>query len=215
MKLISLLVFITSFIPIKSLQFSQLFIPNSNIGNNWTIVNKYYAEYEMLEKIIIFDTSYLFFCNNINQYNNNFWYVNIYQDNLSNIINSIYISNINLCSQLSNTNNFFINNMLEYFIGVLLFIHTLFSIYTLINCITNNENMTIKKLNKITKELNISDINPDIKVNIDNCSICIDDYKEDTKIRQLKCLHIFHKKCIDQWLLSNNKFCPYCRDIVY
>ena len=44
-----------------------------------------------------------------------------------------------------------------------------------------------------------------------NCSICLDDM-DDNKI-ELKCGHIYHKKCINSWLkVSYN--CPYCRATV-
>jgi hypothetical protein len=32
------------------------------------------------------------------------------------------------------------------------------------------------------------------------------------EIQQLKCSHIFHKECIDQWLSDPSHTCPFCRD---
>ena len=49
---------------------------------------------------------------------------------------------------------------------------------------------------------------------LDNCSICLEVYKENTYKRTLNCNHHFHKKCIDKWLnLCNDEFihCPICR----
>ena len=43
-----------------------------------------------------------------------------------------------------------------------------------------------------------------------DCSICLTKFQINEEIRRLPCLHIFHKKCIDQWL-SNKRNCPYCR----
>lgn len=40
------------------------------------------------------------------------------------------------------------------------------------------------------------------------CSICFDEILE--KGAELMCKHVYHKECIDKWLL-NNSTCPYCR----
>ena len=44
------------------------------------------------------------------------------------------------------------------------------------------------------------------------CFICIDEFKENELLKQLKCGHIFHKECLGQWLLKNNN-CPICNKI--
>jgi hypothetical protein len=56
-----------------------------------------------------------------------------------------------------------------------------------------------------------------INTDIDNiltknpCSICLLELKKD--IKTLKCEHNFHKKCIDEWINTNN-VCPLCRSII-
>jgi len=45
------------------------------------------------------------------------------------------------------------------------------------------------------------------------CAICIEDFEDDAEVRQLKCDHIFHKECVDSWLLMNGT-CPTCRERV-
>jgi hypothetical protein len=50
---------------------------------------------------------------------------------------------------------------------------------------------------------NISTKNP--------CSICLLELNKD--IKTLKCEHNFHKKCIDEWINTNN-VCPLCRSII-
>lgn len=32
------------------------------------------------------------------------------------------------------------------------------------------------------------------------CSVCMDDFKQDEVLRRLRCLHRYHKDCIDNWL---------------
>lgn len=51
----------------------------------------------------------------------------------------------------------------------------------------------------------------------DDCAICFDKIKKGQQFRALPCSesasHIFHAKCIDQWLSKNNT-CPTCRAVV-
>lgn len=44
----------------------------------------------------------------------------------------------------------------------------------------------------------------------DECSICLDPYKEDDNVVKLPCNHEFHAECIETWLMENLN-CPICR----
>ena len=46
---------------------------------------------------------------------------------------------------------------------------------------------------------------------LQKCSICINQYQKNDVLRQLKCKHEFHIKCIDNWLLNHSVTCPICR----
>lgn len=48
------------------------------------------------------------------------------------------------------------------------------------------------------------------------CAICLSDFEAAEEVCQLRCheLHIFHKKCIVQWLKKKNE-CPVCRQRAY
>eukprot|EP01134_Creolimax_fragrantissima_P006945 CFRG6945T1 len=43
-----------------------------------------------------------------------------------------------------------------------------------------------------------------------SCAVCIEDFVEDDKLRRLPCTHVFHRDCIDPWLIENST-CPYCK----
>lgn len=43
-----------------------------------------------------------------------------------------------------------------------------------------------------------------------NCQICMEDFAEGDELRTLPCFHLFHSKCVDQWLKVNS-ICPTCR----
>ena len=41
------------------------------------------------------------------------------------------------------------------------------------------------------------------------CSICLDDFEDGEQVRELRCNHIFHVQCIDEWLRTKD-VCPLC-----
>ncbi|OLY80065.1 Receptor homology region, transmembrane domain- and RING domain-containing protein 5 [Smittium mucronatum] len=43
------------------------------------------------------------------------------------------------------------------------------------------------------------------------CSMCLDDFIQNSKIRKLPCGHKFHTECIDPWLMKQSALCPICR----
>lgn len=43
-----------------------------------------------------------------------------------------------------------------------------------------------------------------------NCQICLEDFREGDELRTLPCFHLFHAKCVDEWLKINS-VCPTCR----
>eukprot|EP00455_Lapot_gusevi_P044738 TRINITY_DN5631_c0_g1_i1.p1 TRINITY_DN5631_c0_g1~~TRINITY_DN5631_c0_g1_i1.p1 ORF type:complete len:181 (+),score=19.33 TRINITY_DN5631_c0_g1_i1:130-672(+) len=43
-----------------------------------------------------------------------------------------------------------------------------------------------------------------------SCAICMNDYEENDELRVLPCKHLFHKACVDNWLVAQ-RTCPYCR----
>ena len=75
------------------------------------------------------------------------------------------------------------------------------------------KNQDIKKknliFNQITTRLNYD-------TNFDECSICYNPYKFNTKIcKIIKCNHIYHEDCIKEWIIEyNNRTCPLCRSII-
>ena len=75
----------------------------------------------------------------------------------------------------------------------------------------------IKKLNKIfLKDLGKYKKlkkNNKILLNKEKCPICLEFFKEKEYIRKLPvCCHVYHKKCIDNWLKNDeSKSCPLCK----
>ena len=72
-----------------------------------------------------------------------------------------------------------------------------------------NKGLTKEKIKKIPEK-------PFRKVLFDdnsNCIICMEDFEENEKVKQLDCGHIFHGECIDKWL-EKQKTCPFCKSEV-
>ena len=42
------------------------------------------------------------------------------------------------------------------------------------------------------------------------CAICIDNFEAKDVVRHLTCCHLYHKKCIDPWLMEKGT-CPQCK----
>uniref|UniRef100_A0ACB8FIU7 Uncharacterized protein n=1 Tax=Sphaerodactylus townsendi TaxID=933632 RepID=A0ACB8FIU7_9SAUR len=49
-----------------------------------------------------------------------------------------------------------------------------------------------------------------LDVDAENCAVCIENYKPKDTVRILPCKHIFHRTCIDPWLLDH-RTCPMCK----
>ncbi|KAL1336677.1 hypothetical protein HN51_031056 [Arachis hypogaea] len=43
------------------------------------------------------------------------------------------------------------------------------------------------------------------------CTVCLSEFKEEEKVRSLKCQHVFHRDCLDTWLQEYRATCPLCR----
>lgn len=72
-----------------------------------------------------------------------------------------------------------------------------------------NETITLEQFNSIPCQ-RFSELKLENKCS-ENCSICQESYKNEDNIVQLKCNHIFHKECLENWLLNYNCVCPICR----
>ncbi|KAL5555921.1 hypothetical protein UlMin_038670 [Ulmus minor] len=47
------------------------------------------------------------------------------------------------------------------------------------------------------------------------CRVCLSEFEEGDKVRNLKCNHTFHKECLDKWLQQYcSATCPLCRSKV-
>ena len=63
----------------------------------------------------------------------------------------------------------------------------------------------IKRLETITIE-NISELDDNKRT----CIICLEDFINGQKVYNLKCKHIFHMKCLNEWI-KRKRTCPLCK----
>lgn len=116
----------------------------------------------------------------------------------------IYHNNSN-----NNTNIVIYNNILTYW---KLFGLTLFSLGCVYGFKCYNK-FKYDRMDEIVMPINIENLNTLIVCNElpeNNCSICLDEFKNEDILKKLNCSHIFHKDCLVPWI-NNNKSCPLCR----
>lgn len=46
---------------------------------------------------------------------------------------------------------------------------------------------------------------------VEECRVCLSRIRVGEATRRLPCRHIFHRDCVDRWLLSCKRTCPLCR----
>ncbi len=78
--------------------------------------------------------------------------------------------------------------------------------------IVNVATFYILSLKSKTQNIQISDTTSKIieAPKTEECSICREEYTIGEKIKELKCGHLYHIKCIDDWFKRINKVeCPF------
>ena len=69
--------------------------------------------------------------------------------------------------------------------------------------------------NEILEEIEIDEkIANNINIENNKCIICLNNYMIHDKISYLSCLHLFHSRCIKEWLKISKK-CPLCKTSMY
>ncbi|XP_022147486.1 E3 ubiquitin-protein ligase RHA1B-like [Momordica charantia] len=49
----------------------------------------------------------------------------------------------------------------------------------------------------------------------ESCAVCLCEFEDEEEVRCLKnCKHIFHKECLDRWMIRDQRSCPLCRTLV-
>ncbi|KAJ5924885.1 hypothetical protein N7466_009072 [Penicillium verhagenii] len=42
------------------------------------------------------------------------------------------------------------------------------------------------------------------------CAVCLEQVGRSEEIRELRCLHVFHRECLEKWFLGDHYNCPLC-----
>lgn len=73
---------------------------------------------------------------------------------------------------------------------------------------------TTQYLNFIEEKNPTIQFNRRLKAEHIDCRVCLSEFQEGEKVRNLNCRHTFHKDCLDQWLQQYCATCPLCRNKV-
>ncbi|CAL5870327.1 uncharacterized protein PFLUO_LOCUS4563 [Penicillium psychrofluorescens] len=42
------------------------------------------------------------------------------------------------------------------------------------------------------------------------CAVCLEQVNRSQEIRELQCMHVFHRECLEKWFLGDHFNCPLC-----
>ncbi|KAH8699249.1 hypothetical protein BGW36DRAFT_260922, partial [Talaromyces proteolyticus] len=81
----------------------------------------------------------------------------------------------------------------------------------------------LKKLEAVSSTRKLGEWWPTVKESLglsqgcDNfvCVICFDQVERTHEIHELKCLHVFHKQCLERWYLRSHYTCPMCHQAFF
>ena len=85
--------------------------------------------------------------------------------------------------------------------------HIIHKLITVCSAYNIDYKLTTEPLEAI---IDLETIYDDVEMVNDDCSICLNSLKDDHAVKLNKCNHIFHKGCLDTWIITNLN-CPLCR----
>jgi hypothetical protein len=144
------------------------------------------------------------------------------EDNLNLIVNQIISNTLSTSSRYTNTNDeddLFYNSSIRFSPYTTLFGNGLLFRETDYERVLNesfNEHMQNSNLKKDDeKKLNYDIIlykklSRKVKKENVSCSVCFENYEKEDEVCYLKCQHLFHYNCINEWY-KYKETCPICR----
>ena len=154
--------------------------------------------------------------NNDNHINNMNTINDIHDDPYYNPYEISYIDPNN-STNIDDDDDFYFYN---FFTPMVLFTLSMCSIYGLCYVVNKIKSISDNAVN-LRENINIDSLNTLIvcdELPENNCSICLEEFKNEDMIKKLNCNHIFHKDCLGTWINNNtnknNKTCPLCRRVL-
>ena len=89
----------------------------------------------------------------------------------------------------------------------------------MMNLLLNEEDSNLNDIKIVIDDKDLDNLEYNIysdKKEISNLmkkiSICLDKFNDNDEILLTKCNHIFHKDCINKWIIDYNIKCPICKE---
>ena len=80
----------------------------------------------------------------------------------------------------------------------------------LINSLQGNKGLDKGILNSLAVIKYNENKSRNLDSELKRCPVCLEEFEDQAEVKFLKCLHRFHKDCINQWL-NNSTVCPVCK----
>ncbi|KAL2503781.1 RING-type domain-containing protein [Abeliophyllum distichum] len=91
---------------------------------------------------------------------------------------------------------------------IILAIFVLWKFYRLVSSNYKYMSMINKKSSKFVYRRN------HLESDFEECAICLSEFVEGEKGRELECKHMFHRHCVEKWLQEYKATCPLCRSSI-
>jgi E3 ubiquitin-protein ligase RNF11 len=78
-----------------------------------------------------------------------------------------------------------------------------------VNQLTEGEQIAVAQRLGMIQYLPTATWSKDEEQKVNECAICFEDFDEGDSIRYLPCVHFYHQKCVDDWLIRSFT-CPSC-----
>ena len=115
--------------------------------------------------------------------------------------------------------NAYINQNFNFFEDLSTYLIMFLVFFIALNLILKLYKLFVKFFKQYKEKISIKTIKFTDDYQYKNCTICLEDFELNSKLSVLNCDHIYHQKCINEWIGIKNDIynvkCPNCNSNIY